>query len=129
MSWAVGKGGRRAWTMVASSRRRPIQTLPSRSAIGACKSAMSGRGAGARAGGARGLAGGGGGGGGEVGGGGGGGGAFLGAAVGPAGTAGRVLWSSSIAPSDPARLKQGAPPASPRLTALVSMVRTRPAPI
>src|SRR6218665_2201522 len=34
--------------MVASSRRRPIQTLPSRSAIGACKSAMSGRVAGTR---------------------------------------------------------------------------------
>src|SRR6218665_476482 len=133
--------------MVASSRRRPIQTLPSRSAIGACKSAMSGRIAGTRTTGsgvfARGVAGGFGGGG--LGGGGGWGGCLgawvpispridakgapFWAAVRPAWTAGQVLSSSSIAPSDTARLKQGAPPASPRLTALVSMVRTRPAPI
>ena len=50
-------------------------------------------------------------------------------AIRPAWIAGQVLSRSSISPRKTARMKQGAPPASPRLTALVSTVRTNPAPI
>ncbi len=47
----------------------------------------------------------------------------------PAWTAGQVASITLTEPSRTARVKQGAPPASPSVMALVSMVATQPAPI
>ena len=51
------------------------------------------------------------------------------AAIRPAWTAGHVASMTLRLPAFTAALKRGAPPASPRLTALVSTSATQPAPI
>ena len=123
--------------MVASSRWRPIQTLPKRSAIGACSSATSGLIAGSSTIGSElpnglsitfqssryfntsepisprsGMNG-----------------TPFSAACRAACSAGQVASIILIAPEVTAAVKRGAGPNSPRLTALVSSVSTQPAPI
>ena len=126
-----------ACAMVASSRCRPIQTLPKRSAIGACSSATSGLIAGNKTIGSlvpnglsitfqssrylktsepinprSGMNG-----------------TPFSAACKAACSAGHVASSILIAPEVTAAVKRGAGPNSPRLTALVSRVAIQPAPI